>query len=91
MAKNAKVTIHPSFEIGEISGRLFGGFLEPSPRGSVHGMVYNPTLEDVDEQGFRRGLIDALKEAKIPCVRLPGGNFISCWDWKDTIGPKEER
>ena len=91
MAKNAKVTIHPSFEIGEISGRLFGGFLEPSPRGSVHGMVYNPTLEDVDEQGFRKGLIDALKDAKIPCVRLPGGNFISCWDWKDTIGPKEER
>ena len=91
MAKNAKVTIHPSFEIGEISGRLFGGFLEPSPRGSVHGMVYNPTLEDSDEQGFRKGLIEALKEAQIPCVRLPGGNFISCWDWKDTIGPKEER
>ena len=29
MAKEAKITVHPSFEIGEISPRLFSTFLEP--------------------------------------------------------------
>jgi len=91
MSKQAKITLHPSFEIGEISGRLFGGFLEPSPRGSVHGMVYNPDHPTADDQGFRGDLIRELKAAKIPAVRLPGGNFISDWDWKDTIGPLEDR
>ena len=29
MEKEAKITVHPSFEIGEISPRLFSTFLEP--------------------------------------------------------------
>ena len=29
MAKNAKITVHPEFTIGEISPRLFSAFLEP--------------------------------------------------------------
>ena len=24
-------------------------------------------------------------------VRYPGGNFVSNYDWKDGVGPKEER
>jgi len=91
MTKQAKITLHPSFEIGEISDRLFGGFLEPSQMGTVHGYLYNPKHPTSDEQGFRKDVIDALKDAKIPAVRLPGGNFISDWDWKDSIGPMEER
>ena len=91
MKKQSKITLHPSFRIGEISPRLFGGFLEPSLMGTVHGYLYNPNLPDSDEQGFRRDVIDALKATKIPSVRLPGGNFVSCWDWKDSIGPKDQR
>ena len=91
MAKNAKITVHPSFEIGEISPRLFGAFLEPSRRQRVHGIMYNPNHPEADEQGFRKDVMNALKEANLPCVRLPGGNFISCWDWKDSIGPIEQR
>ena len=40
---------------------------------------------------FRRDFIDALKATDMPAVRLPGGNFVSAWSWKDSIGPKEER
>ena len=90
MAKKAKVTLHPSFEIGEISPRLFGAFLEPIGT-MVNGTMYNPKHPTADEQGFRTDVIKALNEAGLPCVRLPGGNFVSCWDWKDSIGPKEQR
>ena len=91
MARQSKVTLHPSFEIGEISPRLFSGYLEPFKFGGVHGMVYNPKHPTADEQGFRQDVIDSLKDAGLRAVRLPGGNFVSCWDWKDSIGPMEQR
>ena len=90
MANTAKITIHPSFEIGEISPRLYGTFLEPIGT-MVNGTMYNPKHPTADEQGFRQDVIDALKEAGMSYIRLPGGNFVSCWDWKDSIGPKDQR
>ena len=90
MSANARITVHPSFEKGEISGRLFSAFLEPIGT-IVNGTMYNPKHPTADEQGFRRDFIDALKAAGVPAVRMPGGNFVSAWQWKDSIGPKAER
>ena len=90
MEKEAKITVHPSFEIGEISPRLFSTFLEPIGT-MVNGTMYNPKHPTADEQGFRKDVIEALKSTDMPAIRLPGGNFVSAWDWKDSIGPKEQR
>jgi len=90
MPKKAKITVHPAFAIGEISPRLYGSFLEPIGT-MVNGTMYNPKHPTADDKGFRRDFIDALRETPIPAVRLPGGNFVSGWDWKDSIGPKENR
>ncbi len=90
MAKEAKITVHPSYKIGEISGRLFSAFLEPIGT-QVNGTMFNPAHPTADEQGFRRDVINALKEARVPAIRMPGGNFVSAWQWKDSIGPKEKR
>lgn len=88
--KKAKITLHPSYRVGEISPRLFGAFLEPI--GSmVNGSMYNPKHPDADKNGLRQDFIRGLKEAGLPAVRLPGGNFVSGWSWKDSIGPKEQR
>ena len=88
--KQANMTLHPDYRIGEISPRLFGAFLEPI--GSmVNGSMYNPKHPDSDEQGMRRDFYEGLKAAGLPCVRLPGGNFVSGWQWKDSIGPKAQR
>ena len=88
--RKASITIHPDFTIGEISGRLFGAFLEPI--GSmVNGSMFNPKHPAADSQGLRKDFYDALKEAGLPAVRLPGGNFVSGWNWKDSIGPMAER
>ena len=90
MAKQAKITIHPSFTIGEISPRLFSTFLEPIGT-MVNGTMYNPKHPTADDLGFRQDFINGLKETAMPAVRLPGGNYVSCWDWKDSIGPKDQR
>ena len=90
MAQNAKITVHPSYEIGEISERLFSAFLEPIGT-IVNGTMFNPKHPTADEQGFRTDFIDALKAAGLPAVRMPGGNFVSAWQWKDSIGPKADR
>ena len=90
MAQNAKITVHPSFEVGEISPRLFSSFLEPIGT-MVNGTMYNPKHPTADEQGFRKDFIDGLKGTGMPAVRMPGGNFVSAWQWKDSIGPKSER
>ncbi|MCR5503545.1 MAG: alpha-L-arabinofuranosidase [Lachnospiraceae bacterium] len=90
MAKNAKITVHPQFTTGEISKRLFSTFLEPIGT-MVNGTMFNPKHPTADEQGFRTDFINALKETGVPAVRLPGGNFVSAWQWKDSIGPMAER
>ncbi len=88
--KKASVTVHPDYTIGEISPRLFGAFLEPI--GSmVNGSMFNPKHPAADPQGMRQDFIAALKEAGLPAVRLPGGNFVSAWQWKDSIGPLSQR
>lgn len=90
MAKDAKITIHPGFEIGEISDDLFSAFLEPIGT-QVNGTMFNPKHPTADEQGFRTDVIDVLKKTGLPAVRMPGGNFVSAWQWKDSIGPKDQR
>ena len=88
--KKTKLTIHPSFKVGEISPKLFGAFLEPI--GSmVNGSMYNPKHPEADDLGFRKDFMKGLREGGLPSVRLPGGNFVSGWRWKDSIGKKENR
>ncbi|MBQ4637763.1 MAG: alpha-L-arabinofuranosidase [Clostridia bacterium] len=88
--KKAYITVHPKYQAGSISKRLFGAFLEPI--GSmVNGTMYNPKHKKADELGLRSDVYESLKEGGLPCVRMPGGNFVSGWNWKDSIGPKEER
>ena len=90
LMKIASVTVHPDYRIGEISPRLFGAFLEPI--GSmVDGSMFNPKHPTADAQGMRLDFMNALREAGLPAVRLPGGNFVSAWQWKDSIGPVSQR
>ncbi len=86
----AKITAHPAFPIGEISKRLYSGYMEPFGD-TVYGSIYNPSHKTADELGFRRDYIEQIRESGMPAARLPGGNLVSGWRWKDSIGPISER
>lgn len=90
MKKKAKITVHPDYRIAKVEKRLFGAFLEPI--GSwVYGGIFNPKHPTADELGFRQDVINAVREFDLPALRLPGGNWVSGWDWKNSIGPVEAR
>ena len=42
-------------------------------------------------KGFDPEIVRMLREAKLPLLRWPGGNFVSGYHWKDGIGPVDQR
>lgn len=90
MKKITKIVLNPAFHAGELDRRLFSTFLEPIGDW-VYGGMWNPDHETANQLGFRQDVDNLVRELEIPGVRLPGGNFVSGWEWKDSIGPREER
>ena len=88
--KKARYLVDKDYEIGVIDKRLYGSFIEHMRR-VVYNGIYEPDHPNSDEDGFRKDVIDLVREAGITMVRYPGGNFVSGYDWKDGIGPKEQR
>ncbi len=41
--------------------------------------------------GFRRDTLELLRQLDAPVYRWPGGNFVSGYDWRDGIGPRDKR
>ena len=87
-----RATLHldTRHNVGPIDARIFGGFLEHLGR-CVYEGVYDPESPLSDEQGFRRDVLEVLRPLRMPVIRYPGGNFVSCYDWRDGIGPREQR
>ena len=88
--KKAKLILDKDFAIGQIDKRIYGSFIEHLGR-AVYGGIYEPGHPLADEQGFRKDVIDLVKRLPIPVVRYPGGNFVSGFNWEDSIGPAENR
>jgi alpha-N-arabinofuranosidase len=42
-------------------------------------------------RGMRADTLVVLKELNAPIYRWPGGNFVSGYDWRDGIGPRDRR
>ena len=42
-------------------------------------------------KGMRADTLKVLKELDAPIYRWPGGNFVSGYDWRDGIGPRDRR
>lgn len=86
----AKMTLAKEFKIGEIDNRIYGSFIEHLGR-AVYGGIYEPNHPSADEDGFRKDVIELVKELNVPIVRYPGGNFVSGYNWEDGVGPIESR
>ncbi len=82
----AKLTAHPAFQVGKIDERLYGSFLEHLGR-AIYGGIYEPGDPTADENGYRQDVIDLIRPLNIPIIRYPGGNFVSGFDWQDSVGP----
>jgi alpha-L-arabinofuranosidase len=86
----AQVSIDTNRTIAPISPLLFGGFVEHMGR-CVYEGIYDPDSPLADSQGFRKDVLQALRDQAYTVIRYPGGNFLSGYNWLDGVGPKEKR
>ena len=87
---SAHLTLDPHFVVGPVNRRLFGSFVEHLGR-SVYDGIYEPGHPEADEDGFRRDVIELVKELGTTTIRYPGGNFVSGYRWEDGVGAKQDR
>ncbi|NLG14053.1 MAG: alpha-L-arabinofuranosidase [Lentisphaerae bacterium] len=77
--------------LGTISPHIYGHFSE-----HIGGVFYDGIYVGEDSpipniKGFRKALVDAFKAINPPVLRWPGGCFAEVYDWRDGIGPKDQR
>lgn len=88
--KKATMIMDRDFAIGKIDPRIYGSFIEHLGR-AVYGGIYEPGHPTADENGFRQDVIDMVRKLDVPVTRYPGGNFVSGFNWEDSIGPRDQR
>ena len=90
MAQKTTMTVDRDFKIAKIDDRIYGSFIEHLGR-AVYTGIYQPEHVTADEDGFRKDVLELVRELQVPIVRYPGGNYVSNFFWEDSVGPKAER
>jgi len=88
--KKASMILDRDYIIDRIDPRIYGSFIEHLGR-AVYGGIYEPDHPLADEQGFRKDVLESVRKLGVPVVRYPGGNFVSGFNWEDSVGPVEDR
>lgn len=85
------ITLYPGQAESKISKEIYGHFAEHLGRCIYGGIFVGEDSEIPNTRGFRDDVTGALIDMKIPLLRWPGGCFADTYNWKDGIGPREER
>lgn len=75
----------------KINKEIYGHFAEHLGRCIYGGIYVGDTSSIPNINGYRKDVVNALREMKIPVLRWPGGCFADTYHWKDGVGPKENR
>ena len=90
-ATDSRVEILLDEPIGRISPDVYGHFTE-----HIGGVIYDGIWVGEDSKipnihGIRKELVDHMRRIRPTVVRWPGGCFADSYDWRDGIGPRDER
>lgn len=86
----SKYIFDKDFTVGPIDANVWSSFTEHLGR-SIYEGIYDPGKPFSDAKGFRKDVKEVVKGLNLGVVRYPGGNFVSNYNWKDGIGPKDQR
>ncbi len=86
----AKLLLEKDFTIAKADRRLFGSFIEHLGR-AVYTGIYESGHPHANKNGFRKDVIQLVKDLHVPIIRYPGGNFVSGYRWEDGVGPVKNR
>src|SRR5262245_13660191 len=86
----ARIRLDPDRTIDVVDPRVFGNFVEHLGR-CVYGGVFEEKSPLADAEGFRKDVMEGARGLGVTLLRWPGGNFASGYNWKDGIGPRDQR
>ena len=84
------IKIDPARTIGAVDPGIYGAFIEHLGR-CIYGGVFEEHSPLSDENGFRRDVLEAIRDLGVTYLRWPGGLFASAYHWVDGIGPRGSR
>lgn len=73
-----------------VDDRVFSAFVEHLGNVIYNG-IYQPDHLTANQDGFRKDVIELVKELHLTGIRYPGGNFVCSYNWEDTVGPVDQR
>ncbi len=89
-SQTTRVKIDTERVIGEIDPKIYGNFAEHLGR-CIEGGIFEEGSPLSDAQGYRKDVIEAVRNLHVSLLRWPGGNFSSNYHWMDGIGPRNDR
>jgi len=89
-APAARIKLDTERVVGTIDPLLFGNFAEHLGR-MIYGGIFEEGSPLADASGFRKDVLQAVRDLQVSILRWPGGNFCSGYDWQDGVGPRDQR
>lgn len=89
-SRQARVKLDTERVIGQIDPKIYGNFAEHLGR-CIEGGIFEEGSPLSDANGYRKDVIQAVRDLKVSLLRWPGGNFSSNYHWTDGIGPRDQR
>ena len=87
-----KVAVHEiAADQPVIPKEIYGQFAEHLGRCIYDGIWVGKDSPIPNVDGYRKDLVEAIRELKVPVLRWPGGCFADEYHWRDGIGPLSER
>ena len=90
-AQEIKLTVLDTARGPLIPKEIYGQFSEHLGRCIYGGIWVGEDSPIPNISGYRKDVLEALKELRIPVLRWPGGCFADEYHWQDGIGPRESR
>jgi alpha-N-arabinofuranosidase len=90
-AQPVNVTVRADQPGATIEPAIYGQFAEHLGRLIYEGIWVGEASSIPNTRGYRNDVITALKELGVPVLRWPGGCFADEYNWRDGIGPREQR
>src|SRR5262245_18257304 len=86
----ARIKIDVDRTIGVVDPLIFGNFSEHLGR-MIYGGIFEEGSTLADANGYRKDVHEAVRGLNVSILRWPGGNFVSGYNWKDGIRPRDQR
>lgn len=90
-AQENRIIVNADQELSTISRHIYGHFAEHLGTGIYEGIWVGKDSDIPNTNGYRTDVVEALNQLEIPNIRWPGGCFADEYNWRDGIGPLDER